>query len=120
MQRNMDLIREILLQMADHDHRFAPTVKVAGHTDEEIGFHVLLMSDAKLIVAFNATSVGDASPRAVPTHLTWQGYEFLEAARNQTYWENSKKAVLSKMGGLSFELIKAYLMFEAKRHLGIG
>lgn len=58
-------------------------------------------------------------PQALPLHLTWQGYEFLEAARSESGWENGKQVVLSKIGGLSFELIKAYLMCEAKRHLGI-
>ena len=90
MQRDMDLIREILLQMSDHDHGFAPTINVSGHTNEEVGFHVWLMSDAKLIVAIDVTNTGDGSPQATPTHLTWQGYEFLEASRSQTNWENGK------------------------------
>jgi Hypothetical protein (DUF2513) len=116
----MDLIREILIQMADHDHGYAPKIQISGHSDEEVGFHVWLMADAKLIQALNVTNLGDGSPQALPLHLTWQGYEFLEAARSKSTWENGKKVVLSKVGGLSFELIKAYLMFEAKHHLGIG
>lgn len=120
MQRDMDLIRQILIQMAEHEHGFAPQITVAGHTEEEVSFHVWLMADAKLIDAKNVTNVGNSSPRALPLHLTWQGYEFLEATRSERDWEDGKKVVLSKIGGLSFELIKAYLMSEAKRHLGIS
>jgi len=120
MQRDMDLIREILIQMADHDHGYAPNVEVSGHSKEEVGFHIWLMGDAKLIKTVDVTTTTDTSPDAIPIHLTWQGYEFLEAARNQGAWETGKKLVLSKAGGLSFELLKAYLIFEAKHRLGIG
>jgi Hypothetical protein (DUF2513) len=120
MQRDMDLIREILIQMAHHPHGYAPKIEISGHTGEEIGFHVWLLADAKLIKAIDVRSDGDSGPNSLPIHITWQGYEFLEAARSQSTWETGKKAVLSKAGGLSFELMKAYLMYEAKRHLGIG
>ena len=120
MQRDVDLIREILMQMADHDHGYAPKLELSGHTNEEVGFHIWLMADAKLIKAIDVTAHGEASPSAIPIHITWQGYEFLEAARSQSAWESGKKLVLSKAGGLSFELLKAYLIYEAKRHLGIA
>src|SRR5271167_2896006 len=120
MQRDMDLIREILIQIADHDHGYSPKINIAGHTAEKVGFHVWLMADAKLISATNVTNVGNGSPQALPLHLIWQGYGFLEAARSQSGWDDGKKVVLSKIGSLSFELIKAYLMYEAKRHLGIS
>jgi hypothetical protein len=120
MQRDMDLIREILIQMADHDHGYAPNVEISGHTKEEIGFHIWLMGDAKLIKTVDVTSTAHTSPSAIPVHLTWQGYEFLEAARSQSNWETVKKLVLSKAGGISFEVLKAYLLFEAKHRLGIG
>lgn len=119
MQRDMDLIREILLLMERHEHGHSPAIDIPGHTDEEIAFHVWLLNDAKLIKAVDATTIADRSPKALPIHLTWQGYEFLEAARDKNHWEAGKKWVLSKAGGLSFELIKTYLLFEAKRHLGI-
>ena len=120
MQRDMDLIREILLQMVNHDHAYAPKIEIAGRSDEEVGFHVWLLGDAKLIKTTDVTTHGSGSPKAVPVHLTWQGYEFLEAVRNQSTWESAKAQVLSKVGGMSFELLKAYLLFEAKRHLGVG
>jgi hypothetical protein len=119
MKRDMDLIREILMQMADHDHGNPPKLEISGHTDEEVGFHIWLMADAGLIKAIDVTVHGEKSPSAIPVQLTWQGYEFLEAARSRTTWETGKKLVLSKAGGLSFELLKGYLLNEAKRHLGI-
>ena len=102
MQRDMDLVREILMQRADHDHGYAPKIEISGHTDEEVGFHIWLMADAKLIKAIDVTTHGQASPPSIPVHITWQGYEFLEAARNQSTWESGKRLVLSKAGALSF------------------
>jgi Hypothetical protein (DUF2513) len=70
MERDMDLIREILIQMANHDHGFAPKLEISGHADEEVGFHIWLMSDAKLIKAIDVTMHGAAGPSAIPLHLT--------------------------------------------------
>ena len=120
MQRDMDLIRELLIKMADHEHGFAPKIEFPARSDEEIGFHIWLMSDAKLIKAVEITSVNSPSPQAAPSHLTWQGYEFLEAAKSPKAWERAKQLLLSKAGGLSFEVLKAYLIYEAKHSLGIG
>ena len=42
--------------------------------------------------------------------LTWQGHEFLDAARNDTIWRKAKKKVLETTGGLAFDVLKAALL----------
>jgi hypothetical protein len=119
MQRNMDLIREILVRMEAEEHAYAPKLHIDGHTDEEIGFHVWLLSDAGLIKAHNVTSHADRGPTAIPVHLTWQGYEFLAIAKNDSVWKKGTATVMAKAGTIGFELLKAVLMAELRKQIGL-
>ncbi len=52
---------------------------------------------------------GSPSPNAIPSRLTWEGYDFLDACRDETRW-NEAKGVLSKMGGASVDIVKMVLI----------
>jgi hypothetical protein len=119
MQRDMDLIREILLRLEAHPHGFVPRLNIEGYTDEQIGFHVALMGQAGLVDAIPITSHADMSPRAIPRSLRWEGYEFLAASKDEGTWRKGKAAVMSKAGMLGFELLKAVLTAEMRRQLGL-
>jgi hypothetical protein len=119
MQRDMDLIREILLRLEAHPHGFAPALKIDGYEDEQIGFHIVLMGQAGLVNVWDNTSTGDQSPCAMATSLKWEGYEFLAASKDESTWKKGKAAVMSKAGTLGFELLKAVLTAEMRRQLGL-
>lgn len=120
MQRDMNLVREILLALERHERGQAPgKIEIPPYSEEQIGFHVMLMAEARLIKAIETTCHGDPSPKAIPSRLTWEGYEFLAASKDSNIWEKSKKTILGKVGALSFEVLKAYLMYEVKSKLGL-
>jgi len=50
----------------------------------------------------------------VPINLTWDGHEFLDAARNPSLWERAKCTALKQTGGLSLEVLKSVLIDLAK------
>jgi hypothetical protein len=52
-----------------------------------------------------------------PSRLTWEGHEFLDAARKDSLWQKAKALVLEKTGGASLELIKDVLMKLAREAL---
>ncbi|MBV9852527.1 MAG: DUF2513 domain-containing protein [Armatimonadetes bacterium] len=65
----------------------------------ELAYHVKLLSQAGLIDVKH-WQTGDGNEVWLPKTLTWQGHEFLDAARNDTTWNKAKgqskaKAVLS-------------------------
>ena len=91
MKRDMDLIREVLLEVE----------KVEGWDDwkqiefkdrdpEEISYHVMLLAEAGLIEAKKICDGG----AWLPMRLTWEGHEFLDAARNDTVWKKTKDIIL--------------------------
>ena len=118
MQRDMELIRAILLQLAEHDHGFAPPeFELAGYSEEQIGFHVHLMGQAGLLQTVDATTHSDPSPRAMPLAITWQGYEFLDAARSDSLWKKAGSQIAKAGVSVSFEILKQVLMGLAKEQL---
>ncbi len=84
MKRDMDLVREILMVCADHEHGRAPRdLAIDGYSEEQIGHHAYLMMQAGLVEAADVTTMGSESPEAVVTSVTWAGHEFLEASRDE-------------------------------------
>jgi hypothetical protein len=50
-----------------------------------------------------------------PKWLTWQGHEFLEAARDDSRWKKALELLRAKGGGLVFDVLKAVLVDGVKR-----
>lgn len=117
MKRDMDLIRQILLAAELDEHGLVsnePTVP--GYTDEQIKYHISLLGDAGLARVCDITTVGSRSPQAMLLGLTWQGHEFLDAARANDRWNQAKKMV-TKIGGASMPVWTAVLTELVKKEL---
>jgi hypothetical protein len=116
MERDMELVRKILLTLARHPHGHAPEkLVIEGYDDEEIGFHVFIMGQGELLDVAVVTAFGAPSPRAVPGSITWKGYEFLDSVRNDTVWKRVKAMVVNKGGGASMEVVTSPATDVAKK-----
>jgi hypothetical protein len=123
MKRDMDLVRRILLVCEAHEHGYAPRpLAVDGYTDEQIGYHAMLMVEAGLLHGTSISQFGSPSPAYLASSLTWAGHEFLDAARDDTVWAKAKGAAAAA-GGVAFDVLKellvAYLKDKAGRLLGL-
>ncbi|HBG31044.1 MAG TPA: hypothetical protein DDW98_10500, partial [Gammaproteobacteria bacterium] len=87
-------------------------INVPEKTSEEISYHVQLLHEAGLLKAQDYSSIGDYDWK--PLTLTWEGHEFLDAARNETLWNRAKSIALEKTGGLGFEALKFALTESIK------
>ena len=116
MKRDMNLIREILLQIEDeHDGRNRVQIhSVEGHSAVEVAYHVRLLVDAGYVEA------GTASSFAGTTHLirgiTWEGHEFLDAVRSENVWQRVQKK-LKEIGGQASMVTVKQLAIEAAKDL---
>lgn len=113
MKRNMDLVREILLQVEASGAGKVIKLNIADHEEEEIGLHVELMIRNGLIEG-RAVPSSDGPAHRILTYwiksMTWEGHDFLEAARNDTIWKKAKKKCLEATGGLAFDVLKVSLI----------
>ena len=69
----MDLIREIPLAMGASKDGFTLPIMLKGYSEEEIGYHCLLLSEAELILAADSTNISSMTPAAIPIRITWSG-----------------------------------------------
>ncbi|AMJ94871.1 hypothetical protein AVL56_11575 [Alteromonas stellipolaris] len=120
MKRNMDLVREILINLNEHPHGYAPdNFKVQGYSQEEVLYHCFILGEAGLIDASNTSSDNSLSPEAIPIRLTWMGHEFIENAKNENIWQQTKDAV-HKIGDVSFSVWASVLAKVVEQNLGIS
>ena len=115
MKRDMDLLREILLQVETREPKQSLEVKIEGRDRQEIVGHVHLLQEAGFV---EATFTG--GPTAIVHRLTWDGHEFLDLVRDPTVWAKVTKR-LKKVGGFaSVDVIKMLGVAVIKDQLGLN
>jgi hypothetical protein len=120
MKRDMGLIRQILFKMEEHSEGFAPAdFKIEGYTEKQIEYHIWLLGQANLMRVADVTTSGSSAPQSLPLSLTWEGHDFIDAARNDTIWSQTMKRVKSVGGSLSFSVLKQLLESLLKSQLGL-
>ena len=103
----MDLAREILFAIENYpEPRDWVPIEKEGTTKKEISYHVKLLDQAGLIEPEDVSTMGKDGFEWKAKSLTWEGHEFLEAARDNNRWNKTKKLILEKSGGLIFEVLK--------------
>lgn len=113
----MDLIREILLDVeANLSFPYGKQIEITGHSEEEVKFHIYLLRDAGLV--YVADGFLGNNPLYVNS-LTWHGCEFLEAAKDNTRWNETKKQ-LGKVGANVFEIMFRVLVESAMKEITRG
>src|SRR5690554_220411 len=114
MKRDLDLIKTILLEVENSP---SPTEWVefdySGRSEEEVSYHIKLLSQAGLIEADDIGSLGQFLWKA--KSLTWQGHEFLDAARNDTVWNKVKSTVTKQGGSVPFSVLADLLKEQVRQ-----
>jgi hypothetical protein len=125
MQRDMSLVRELLLRVEAIDippgaklliNGWDEAVQVADHSPEDIDRHLRLLVDGEFLT-------GKAAMDGVITAgLSWEGCEFLDSIRSPEAWRRTKEAA-AKIGGVSLaifaEIAKASAKAAIKAKLGL-
>ena len=121
MKRDMDLARRILLAIEGMTYQGEPDYSLStidSYTPEELDYNIMLLNEANLIQAKSTTSLSGRTKWSIE-RLTWQGHEFLDAARNETIWQKTKKLIQEKGGALTFDVAKAVLAQVALKQVGV-
>ena len=120
MKRDMDLIRKLALAIEVSVTQIDSTLLlIDGFTPEQIGYHLELMVEAKLIVAIDATHLGSRYPEMIVTRLSSRGHDFVDAARDDTIWKKSLATIRTTVGTTTISVLLEYLKAEIRRTLGM-
>ena len=107
MKRDVDLIRQILLDLERHGAECsldAVRNGAAPEADERTRYHLRLCIDAGLAKEIDRTTAGAPCVR-----LTNAGHEFLDICRGDDRWQAAKWMVHQQTGGLSLAVLRAVL-----------
>ena len=116
MKRDMDLVRKILFKIEElpqYSNQWAD-VPIDGYSKDEIDYHLVILMDAGLIDASRVSNIRDVIWKAV--RLTWEGHEFLDAARDNGRWEKAK-TTMNQVGGFALDVMKQLLVQYLKTEL---
>lgn len=114
MRRDMDLIREILLEIESKESETSwVTVSFEGYSEQEVNYHVKLLSQEGLIKAKSYMS------GHMIQNLTWQGHDFIEDAKNETVWIKAKEFIKEKGGSASLSVMTEVLKSFALKHFNV-
>jgi hypothetical protein len=118
VKRDDDLIREILIAIEDDPG--PPTLgvlEIEGYTSEQVSYQLKILAQAGLVEARDVSTFGVFLWKV--SSFTWNGHEFLDAARNATVWSKVKQVVAEKGGGIPFDVFKE-LLIQSSRSYFLG
>ena len=119
MKRDINLIRELLLQIESKDCRKAEDFDLENNQLQTINYHLILLTEANFIKASFLQSDQSGIEDVIVHRLTWDGHEFLDAARNETAWNNTKKILREKAITVTFDVLKLLLIEGVKAQFGL-
>jgi hypothetical protein len=130
MKRDMDLVRQLLLDIeaAEEDAPSmadligSPLDEVEIDVREKYAYHLkMLVEQAGLVTGIDASSMSGGD--WLNLQLTWQGHDFLANTKDSHVWKKTK-AGIEKIGGASWEIVvgvaKEYAKQEAGKLLGLS
>ena len=108
MKRDMDLARTILFQVEKSDDPMNwAKITADGYSELQISYHIKLLYQANLIDANDCSSMDGLSWKA--KSLTWSGHEFLDASRNEAFWNKAKSYLKGKGVEITIDTAKTAL-----------
>ncbi len=111
MKRDMDLARSILIEVEAATEPWGMLeINVDGYEAENISYHIKLLYQAGLIEAEDTSTLGVGGFEWSASSLTWDGHEFLEAARDDNRWDKAKDVILKKGAGMPFDVLMQVLV----------
>ena len=116
MKRDMDLVRRIVLAVADLPYGESLR-KLNDVSEDEFVTHVAWMLEAGLVKAQVQEGAGSFAKFAVVHRLTWSGCEFADAVVNDTMWSKAKENVLKPGMSFTFDVLKEWLKAEITQGL---
>jgi hypothetical protein len=130
MKRDLDLIRELLLQLEPRpvpetgiEWLASEACPVTGRSTAEIGYHLSLLEQAGFVDAGGPdVGIRQGVSGIAFRGLSWAGHDFLESVRNPDVWNKTRK-VTTAVGGMTVQLLadlaKGFIKRQIEDHTGV-
>lgn len=107
MKRDMDLVRLILLRIEeDYVSTALYNLKIDGYDKETIAYHCKILHEAGFVSDYDSQYADNELQRFGVGSLTWEGNEFLDKIRDDSFWGKTKDAIKKKGLPLVLDTVK--------------
>lgn len=122
MKRDMDLIRAILQKVAscDDPSGLEHMPEIEEYSEAQVSYHLKLLHGAGFVEALVSDAFGTPYPDFSQINLTWNGQDFLDAAKDDSIWSKAKDLILKPGVSFTFDLLLSYLKEKAAEKLGLS
>lgn len=112
----MELVRELLIYAAGNTGGLLPAEQPTStnHSPQLVAYHIQIMKEHGLL-----DGVRYADGTWGIEHVTWEGQDFLQAAQDDTIWDEAKTQAGKHFISLPFEIVKALLLKTASQIVGL-
>jgi hypothetical protein len=114
MKRDMDLIRALLLDVEGETPQ-----DLSKWSEETQVYHLALLIESNLVHGAASLDGKGVPTHAHATYLSWEGHEFIDAARNEGVWNQALTSIKSSVGSVSLSVIQQLLKIKALDLLGV-
>lgn len=106
MKRDMDLIRSMLIRIEEDTNTYSSLQSndfvIDGFTMDQVNYNLELLVEEEYIKGEIFKFSGGGMDISVES-LTWKGHDFVEAARDDSRWKETK-SILEKVKDFSIDL----------------
>lgn len=107
MKRDMDLARKILLKIEEEYVSTAIiNLCIEGYDMEAVAYHCKILHEAGLVSDYGAQYGSDEIYVFGVGALTWEGNDYLDKIRDDSFWKKTKDAINQKGLPLILDTIK--------------
>ena len=108
MKRDMDLVRQILIDLSESNNSLPASAFTTDKWDEKtVGYNMVIMGEAGLIQVTRKGALGNPYWYVCAEHITWEGNEFLSAIKLDSVWSKVKKKVAKTVSDAPIEIFKS-------------
>lgn len=107
MKRDMDLVRLIMLKIEeDYVSTALYNIEIDGYDKETIAYHCKILHEAGFVSDYGSHYADNALQSFGVGSLTWEGNEFLDKIRDDSFWGKTKDAIKKKGLPLVLDTVK--------------
>jgi len=117
MKRDMDIIRQILLNVEDDKYPYGGRVHLDGVPDEICGHHVALIFDVGLAEGRLKKTDAHGIVSASVDRLTSAGHDFCDGIRQDTIWNKAKEHILKPGASYGLSVFVEWVKVEVHRQV---
>lgn len=108
MQRDMELVRNILFTLEAKEHTGATVrLQIEGYSGENVAYHCKMMCENGLIDFYDENRMGNGKLfHYTVGDLSWDGQDFLDKIRQDTVWNKTKTVIRDKGLPMVIDVVK--------------